>query len=152
MFELLVIDITVINDYGDTISVNDLLIKKNLENLLKDQDVLEAKISVILSNKFLLNKLKKNYFNVDQFTDVITFNLEDENDPIDGEVYISIDDVLDNAKKYEQSFNLEFKRVLVHGALHLLGFEDNTKDKKSIMTQLENKYIALDDENIISII
>ncbi len=146
------IDITVINDYGDTISVNDLLIKKNLENLLKDQDVLEAKISVILSNKFLLNKLKKNYFNVDQFTDVITFNLEDENDPIDGEVYISIDDVLDNAKKYEQSFNLEFKRVLVHGALHLLGFEDNTKDKKSIMTQLENKYIALDDENIISII
>tara|TARA_Y100001970_G_scaffold293915_1_gene444575 strand:+ start:32035 stop:32478 length:444 start_codon:yes stop_codon:yes gene_type:complete len=147
-----VIDITVINDYGDTISVNDLLIKKNLENLLKDQDVLEAKISVILSNKFLLNKLKKNYFNVDQFTDVITFNLEDENDPIDGEVYISIDDVLDNAKKYEQSFNLEFKRVLVHGALHLLGFEDNTKDKKSIMTQLENKYIALDDENIISII
>ena len=146
------IDITVINDYGDTISVNDLLIKKNLENLFQEQQVSDAKVSIILSNKFLLNQLKKNYFKVDQFTDVITFNLEDENDPIDGEVYISIDDVLDNAKKYEQSFNLEFKRVLVHGTLHLLGFEDNTKENKSIMTQLENKYIALDDENIISII
>jgi probable rRNA maturation factor len=147
-----VIDITVINDYGDTISVNDLLIKKNLENLFQDQQVSDAKVSIILSNKFLLNQLKKNYFKVNQFTDVIAFNLEDENDPIDGEVYISIDDVLDNAKKYEQSFNLEFKRVLVHGTLHLLGFEDNTKENKSIMTQLENKYIALDDENIISII
>ena len=146
------IDITVINDYGDTISVNDLLIKKNLENLFQDQQVSDAKVSIILSNKFLLNQLKKNYFKVDQFTDVIAFNLEDENDSIDGEVYISIDDVLDNAKKYEQSFNLEFKRVLVHGTLHLLGFEDNTKENKSIMTQLENKYIALDDENIISII
>jgi len=147
-----VIDITVINDYGDTISVNELLIKKNLENLFQDQQVSDAKVSIILSNKFLLNQLKKNYFKVNQFTDVIAFNLEDENDPIDGEVYISIDDVLDNAKKYEQSFNLEFKRVLVHGTLHLLGFEDNTKENKSIMTQLENKYIALDDENIISII
>lgn len=146
------IDITVINDYGDTISVNELLIKKNLENLFQDQQVSDAKVSIILSNKFLLNQLKKNYFKVNQFTDVIAFNLEDENDPIDGEVYISIDDVLDNAKKYEQSFNLEFKRVLVHGTLHLLGFEDNTKENKSIMTQLENKYIALDDENIISII
>ena len=102
--------------------------------------------------RFLLNKLKKNYFNVDQFTDVIAFNLEDENESIDGEIYISIDDVLNNADKYEQSFNLEFKRVLIHGALHLLGFEDNTDEKKSIMTKLENKYMALDNEDIISIV
>ncbi len=67
------IDITVINDYGDTISVNDLLIKKNLENLFQDQQVPDAKVSIILSNKFLLNQLKKNYFKVDQFTDVINF-------------------------------------------------------------------------------
>ena len=123
-----------------------------MKNLFKNQKISEAKISIILSNKFLLNKLKKNYFNVDQFTDVIAFNLEDENESIDGEIYISIDDVLNNADKYEQSFNLEFKRVLIHGALHLLGFEDNTHEKKSIMTKLENKYMALDNEDIISIV
>ena len=145
-------DINIINDYGDTISPHKHFIQEILENLLKKQKKSEAKISIILSNKFLLNKLKKNYFNADQFTDVIAFNLEDENQPIDGEVYISIDDVLDNAQKYKQSFNLEFKRVLIHGVLHLLGFEDNTDEKKSIMTKLENEYMALDTEDIISIV
>ena len=97
-------------------------------------------------------KLKKNYFNADQFTDVIAFNLENENEPIDGEIYISIDDVLDNANKYEQSFNLEFKRVLIHGALHLLGFEDNTNEKKTIMTKLEDQYMSLDNKDLITIV
>jgi len=147
-----VIETSIINDYGDKISPHKIIIKKILENLFENQKISEAKISIILSNKFLLNKLKKNYFNVDQFTDVIAFNLEDENESIDGEIYISIDDVLNNADKYEQSFNLEFKRVLIHGALHLLGFEDNTDEKKSIMTKLENKYMALDNEDIISIV
>ena len=144
--------INIINDYGDNISPHKTCIKETLENLFKDQKKSEAKVSIILSNKFLLNKLKKNYFNADQFTDVIAFNLENENEPIDGEVYISIDDVLDNAHRYKESFNLEFKRVLIHGILHLLGFEDNTNENKTIMTKLEDKYIALNNEDIISIV
>ena len=146
------VQINIINDYGDNIFLHKILIKKILEDLFGDQKISKAKISIILSNKFLLNKLKKNYFNADQFTDVIAFNLEDENDPIDGEIYISIDDVLDNADKYQQSFNLEFKRVLIHGTLHLLGFEDNTDKKKSIMTKLEDKYMVLNHKDIISIV
>ena len=146
------IDINIINDYGDNISPHKICIEEILENLFKDQKKSEAKVSIILSNKFLLNKLKKNYFNADQFTDVIAFNLENENEPIDGEIYISIDDVLDNANKYEQSFNLEFKRVLIHGALHLLGFEDNTNEKKTIMTKLEDQYMSLDNKDLITIV
>jgi len=145
-----VVHINIINDYGDNISPNKILIKKTLENLFQDQKISEAKVSIIISNKFLLNKLKKNYFNIDQFTDVIAFNLENKDSPIDGEVYISIDDVVDNANKYRQSFNLEFKRVLIHGTLHLLGFEDNTATKKDIMTSLEDKYIALCNKDIIT--
>ena len=146
------VHISIINDYGDSISPNKILIKKTLERLFEDQKVPDAKVSIIISNKFLLNKLKKNYFNTDQFTDVIAFNLEDKDAPIDGEVYISIDDVIDNANKYQQSFNLEFKRVLIHGTLHLLGFEDSTTIKKNIMTKLEDKYMDLDNKDIISII
>ena len=146
------VHISIINDYGDSISPNKILIKKTLERLFEDQKVPDAKVSIIISNKFLLNKLKKNYFNTDQFTDVIAFNLEDKDAPIDGEVYISIDDVIYNANKYQQSFNLEFKRVLIHGTLHLLGFEDSTTIKKNIMTKLEDKYMDLDNKDIISII
>ena len=144
------IEINITNDYGKRISFHDAPIKKILKNLLDSQDIIAAKISVILSNKLLLNKLKKNYFNVDQFTDVIAFNLEDKNASIDGEIYISIDDVLSNSVKYEQSFNLEFKRVLIHGTLYLMGFEDDSDEEKNIMTKLEDKYLRINKHNVIS--
>ena len=79
----------------------------------------------------LLNKLKKDYFSLNHFTDVIAFNLEDDGEPLDGEIYISIDDVLDNSKQYKVTFNNEFKRIIIHGILHLLGFKDETEQKKN---------------------
>jgi len=70
---------------------------------------------------------------------------------IDGEIYISIDDVKENSKKYSQTFNNEFKRVIIHGILHLLGFKDDSVKKKNIMNKLENKYIKENKEKIIRI-
>ena len=111
-------------------------------NIINDYNIKDIKLSIILSNKNLLNKLKKDYFNLDHFTDVIVFNLEDSDKPIDGEIYISIDDVLDNSRLYLKTFDNEFKRVLIHGVLHLLGFEDSSKKQKKQMTELEDKYIS----------
>ena len=71
-------------------------------------------VHIILSNKVLLNKMKIDYFNVNQYTDVIAFNLSDKNKSIDGEIYISIDDVLENSMEFKQTFNNEFIRVLIH--------------------------------------
>ena len=110
-----------------------------------------AEISIILSNREFVSNLKKQYFNVDVFTDVIAFNLEDKGDAIDGEVYISIEDVLENSKKYNITFNDEFKRVLIHGLLHLLGYDDKTEKQKNIMIKLENKYMLLSKNTIASI-
>ena len=131
----------IINDYNPQLYYNIDSFKKLLKNVLNDYKITEANLSIILSNKNLLNKLKKDYFHLDHFTDVIVFNLEDYEKPIDGEIYISIDDVLQNSKLYEKSFNNEFKRVLIHGVLHLLGLEDSTINQKKEMTKLENKYI-----------
>ncbi len=110
-----------------------------------------AEISIILSNREFVSNLKKQYFNVDVFTDVIAFNLEDKGDNIDGEIYISIEDVLENSKKYNITFNDEFKRVLIHGLLHLLGYDDTTEKQKNIMRKLENKYMLLSKNTIASI-
>ena len=134
--------LNIINDYNSKTSYNIDSFKKLLKKILSDYKITEAKLSIILSNRKLLNKLKKNYFKLDHFTDVIVFNLEEENEPIDGEIYISVDDVLQNSILYKESFHDEFKRVLIHGVLHLLGFEDSTMDKKKEMTILENKYIS----------
>ena len=143
------IDINIINDYGNKISFKTKLINKLIKNLLSKYDTLDAKISIILSNKILLNKLKKDYFNLNHFTDVIVFNLEEEGNPLDGEIYISIDDVLENSGQYKVTFNDEFKRVIIHGLLHLLGFKDETNKQKNEMTQLENINMTFISEEII---
>ena len=68
---------------------------------------------------------------------------------MEGEIYISIDDVKENAKDYSNSFNEEFSRVLIHGILHLTGYEDDSKEKKQIMRNLEDKYLLLSDGALV---
>ena len=145
------ININIINDYGSGISFKNKSIKNLISNLLSQYSTVEGQVSIILSNKILLNKLKKDYFNLNHFTDVITFNLEDDNQPLDGEIYISIDDVNENSKKYNVSFDDEFKRVLIHGFLHILGFDDKTQKEKKEMTKLENINMKLISERLIVI-
>ena len=143
------IDISILNDYNKNISFNSSLIETIIKKILSKYNISDASISIILSNKTLLNKLKKDYFNLNHFTDVIAFNLEEKGEPLDGEVYISIDDVSENSKEYRVDFNDEFKRVIIHGVLHLIGFEDNTKQAKKEMTTLENSYMTFIKEKLI---
>lgn len=143
-------DINIVNNFNDDIATENKLIQTLIEKLLSDHKIPQGSVSIILSNKMLLNKLKMDYFGLDQFTDVIAFNLEDKNEPLEGEIYISIDDIIENAKKYKVSINEEFKRVLIHGILHLLGFEDKNKTLKDQMTELENNYMSIFKYHIIS--
>ena len=143
------IKIIIINDYDKNLQINNNQINTIIQNVYDSEKIKSAKITLILSNKYLLNKLKKNYFSLDQFTDVIAFNLEDKNEPIEGEVYISLDDVLDNSKKYKQLLDVEFKRVLIHGILHLLGLNDKTQEEKQHMNLLEEKYLKQNPQKTI---
>ena len=77
-------------------------------------------------------------------------NLEDSNTPIEGEIYISLPRIIANAKKYRNSLNNEFKRIIIHGLLHLVGYNDLTNSDKKQMTSLEDKYINLSKGEIIS--
>ena len=143
-------DINIVNNFNNHVSTENKLIQTLIEKLLSDHKISQGSVSIILSNKMLLNKLKMDYFGLNQFTDVIAFNLEDKNQPLEGEIYISIDDIIENAKKYKVSINEEFKRVLIHGILHLIGFEDKNKTLKDKMTELENNYMSIFKYNIIS--
>ena len=133
--------ITVYNDYDSKFSYNSESISNLVLHIFKDKKVKLNELSIILTDSISLSKLKKKYFNVNQFTDVIAFNLNNEKDCIEGEIYISIDDVKENAKIYSESFENEFKRVIIHGSLHLMGFDDSTEDEKKTMTDLENIFI-----------
>jgi probable rRNA maturation factor len=74
---------------------------------------------------------------------VITFDLSPIKTETEGEVYISIDRIKDNAKKEGVSFKEELHRVIFHGALHLCGYKDKKKKEALIMRSMENKYLKL---------
>lgn len=110
-------------------------------SIINDHKIVDGKINFVIVTDDFLRQLKKEYFDMNVFTDVMAFNLEEENEDIDGEIYISWDRILDNSKSLEISHHIEFKRILIHGVLHLIGYDDQTETEKSQMTKLEDKYI-----------
>jgi len=87
-----------------------------------------------------LSKINKEFLNHDTLTDVITFDYSTLND-ISGEIFISIDRVRENAAEFQQSFEQELKRVMIHGLLHLCGYNDKTTKEKVLMSTRENYYL-----------
>ncbi len=143
------ISVTIHNDFDDKLKINKDAICKLSTEVFKREKFNNSQIDIILTDKKFLNSLKKKYFNMDVFTDVMAFNLGDDKN-IDGEIYISIDDVLENSKLFSKTFNDEFKRIIIHGILHLCGYDDKTKAEKENMTLLEEKYLLLSNIVLIS--
>ena len=114
-----------------------------IEKLMLSEGIDKALVSVIVSDDMQLNALKKKFFSEDVFTDVIAFNYNELDEDINGDIYISFERVKENSLKYSDSTESEFMRVLIHGALHLIGYDDKDHDKKQIMTNKENYYIKL---------
>ena len=117
-------------------------LKTVCHNILHDQNHNEGSITIIISDDEKLMQLKKKYFQENVLTDVIAFNLEEKGDPFEGEIYISLERVEKNAITYNQDFLMELKRVVIHGCLHVLGYDDHTTEEKKKMTHLENKYLS----------
>ena len=86
-------------------------------------------------------KINRQYLNHDFYTDVITFNLSNGRH-IQGEVYLSVDRIKENAKKFNVSFTEELHRVIFHAVLHLCGYSDKSNSEKASMRKQENEFLA----------
>lgn len=89
-----------------------------------------------------IHAINKSYLKHDYTTDIITFNYSDSLQKIDGEIFISIDDALSNSKKFRVTLSEELVRLVIHGILHLLGYDDQNLTDKKIMKRLENKLLS----------
>ena len=138
-----------INDFNLDYKFDKKIIYNLILKIAKIEDKICKSINLIFSTDHYLNNLKVQYFNQNYYTDVIAFNLENKDELIDGEIYISMDRVIYNANKFGCSLDNELKRIIIHGVLHLMGYEDIKKNEKSIMTNLENQYISLDSRPVI---
>ena len=118
--------------------------KKDLKEAVKNLALCEGKVlkdlSLVFTDDDYLLEVNKQYLNHDYFTDVITFDYSSFPE-VSGDVMISLDRVKDNAQSLNQSFELEFYRVVFHGVLHLCGYKDKSEADVMVMRAKEDFYI-----------
>lgn len=114
---------------------------KWIEGVVRDEKKILGDINFILTNDKSLLEFNIKFLNTDTYTDIITFLLSEEPEVISGDVYISVERVQENAKKFYVSQDEELRRVLVHGILHLVGYNDVSASDKRRMTSLENRFL-----------
>ena len=96
---------------------------------------------IFCSDPYILD-VNINYLGHDYYTDIITFDYV-EGDVLSGDLFISIDSVRENASFYGVEFSAELRRVMVHGLLHLIGYDDHTPDEQKEMRSKEDYYLSL---------
>lgn len=97
---------------------------------------------VFCTDEYLL-KINNEFLQHDTYTDIVTFELSPDAEVTEGEIYISIDRVKENAAYFGVTENYELHRVMFHGALHLCGYKDKTKKDEALMRQKEDEYLQL---------
>ncbi|NQD72430.1 rRNA maturation RNase YbeY [Sphingobacterium shayense] len=95
---------------------------------------------ILCSDEYLLN-INQEYLNHNTYTDIVTFDSSEEDDVIEGDIFISVERVIENANKFDVSQRDELHRVIIHGVLHLCGYHDKKKEEKNLMTEKENEYL-----------
>ena len=101
-----------------------------------------GQISIIFCSDNYILDVNQKYLQHDYFTDIITFDYC-EGDRLSGDLFISVDTVRDNAVEYGTDFNEELNRVMVHGILHLIGYDDHEEEYIAEMRKKENYYLSL---------
>ena len=115
------------------------LLVKELSHNLSFQ-LVSLEINIISSDEII--SLNKKHLKHDYTTDILTFNYSSKKALLDAEIFISVDDAKSNSKKFKVSFNEEIGRLVIHGILHLLGFDDRITSEKKVMKRLENKLLS----------
>lgn len=118
-------------------------IEKIAKKVWRTESPVDGHIEIILVDDKYIKNLNKKYFKKNSTTDVIAFPLSEEHEKsFEGEIYVSLDTIREQAKRYNVSLKEELHRMVIHGILHFLGYDDKTARDKQTMTNLENHFLA----------
>lgn len=99
-------------------------------------------LSIVLVDDAYIQTLNRNYLNHDYPTDVLAFPLDDESDALWGEIYISVDRARQQAAAYRQPLRREIARLIIHGVLHLMGYQDHDDRQMKKMKTRQERYLS----------
>jgi len=112
-------------------------VKKFIDKVIREEKMIPGDLNFVFTNNKNLREINVKFLKRDHNTDVITFNYNFKN-KINGEIYISIETVKSNALKYIVNLEQEVIRVMIHGVLHLCGFDDKTKGEIKLIRRIED--------------
>lgn len=121
---------------------NKRILKSWINQVILDNGFIRGDINYIFTSNNNILTVNQKFLNHNYFTDIITFNYNVDN-VINSDIYISLDTVKENSVLYNVTFDNELCRVMIHGILHLLGYNDSTEKEKAIMRNLEDKNLEL---------
>ena len=118
-------------------------LKLFIRSLFKKERKKLAGLNYIFCSDDYLLDINRQYLQHDFYTDIITFDLSEPGQPINAEIYISVERVRDNARQFNNTLKQEIHRVIFHGALHLCGYGDKKPKEETLMRKMEDKYLGL---------
>ena len=117
------------------------LTKDWLKSVILEERKITGEINIVFMGDEELKEINKDYLKHDYYTDVISFNYN-IGTTISGDIFISYDRIIENSNKFETGTLNELNRVMVHGLLHLLGYNDKSEKEKRVIREKENYYLG----------
>jgi rRNA maturation RNase YbeY len=109
----------------------------------KEEEAPIKSLNYIFCNDDYLGEINMRFLKHNTYTDIVTFNYGLPTEPLEGDIFISIDRVKENASKFNVDFDIELHRVIIHGVLHMIGYNDKSKTEKLAMRKKEDTYLSL---------
>jgi len=117
-------------------------IEKLVAHALTSQNIMWSQIGIVLTGHERLHEMNRDYLGHDFETDVLSFLIETTENGVEGEVYVDIETAAERCEEFACTQKEEIERYVVHGVLHLVGYDDDTPEKKQIMHDLESTVLS----------
>lgn len=134
-------ELLVANEH-DTLKVNEAALDLLARRVLAEEKCSWTYVGIILDGHEAVHALNREFLAHDYETDVLSFLVDESDEGLEGEVYVDLDTAMENAARFETSFDQEVARYVVHGLLHLAGHDDSTDAAREGMRRLEDSYLA----------